>query len=151
MTLVAVHLFAAGAFGHPFRGMDHSMGPWGGGPMSLPLLLKGVGLTDAQQAQVKQIVSAHRPQFRALMSQVRAAHQQLTEKLYSPGAVSAEDLAPLRQQISQLRDQIGQEALQVALEIRAILTPEQLAKAAQIRQRASELTSELRSLYRGQP
>src|SRR3990167_5310867 len=45
----------------------------------------------------------------------------------------ADDVAPLVQQVGQLRGLLTQEALQVALEIRAVLTPEQLARAEQMR------------------
>jgi hypothetical protein len=65
--------------------------------------------------------------------------------------VSPDDLSAIRQQISQLRDQLGQEGLQTALEIRNVLTPDQLAKAAQIRQRMQELQAEMRGLMGGNP
>ena len=125
---------------------------YGAGPghagfdMKLPLLVKAAGLTEAQQVQVRQIVQSHRPQFQGLVSQLRAAHTQLADKLYGPAPVKAEDLAPLTQQIAQLRGQLAQEGLQVALEIRSVLTPEQLAKAAQVRQRFNELRAEMRGL-----
>ena len=118
----------------------------GGFDMKLPLLVKAAGLTEAQQAQVKEIVANHRPQFQGLVSQLRTAHTQLADKLYAPGPVKAEDLAPLRQQISQLRGQLAQEGLQVALEVRGVLTPEQLAKAGETRKRFNELRAEMRGL-----
>ena len=114
--------------------------------MSLPLLVKGAGLTEAQQAQVKQIVASHRQKFEALWRQLRAAREQLTEKLYAPGLVKAEDLASLTQQIDKLREPLAQESLQVALEIRKVLTPDQLTKANRRRQRLNELHGEMRKL-----
>jgi len=127
-------------------GWQGGRGHGSGLSMSLPLVVKGVGLTEAQQAQVKQIVGAHQAQFRALLAQLRSAHEQLGEKLYAPGPLQADDVAPLVQQIGQLRVQLTQEALQVALEIRAVLTPEQLARAEQIRHKLKDLRSEMRSL-----
>lgn len=122
-------------------------GPWryGNGPM-LSVLVKGAGLSDAQRAQLRQIVSAHRPQFESLAGQFRAARQALDARLYGADPVTAADLEPAIQQIHQLRGQLMQESLQVALEIRAMLSPEQLAKAAHLRQRLSELQREIRSL-----
>ena len=150
IALAAMTLSTASAVANPFRGADSpGMGGWRGASMPFGPALRAVGLTDEQRTQVTQIMASHRPQLRTLGSQLRSAHQQLMDKLYGPGAVSAEELAPLRQQIAQIRDQFGQESLQMALEIRAILTPDQLAKAAQIRQRASELRTELRNLYKG--
>ena len=136
------------SYGKRPGGIDgYGTGPGHGGfGMMLPLFVKGAGLTEAQQAQVNQIVANHRPQFQGLVSQLRAAHTQLADKLYAPGPVKAEDLAPLTQQITQLRGQLSQEGLQVALEIRGVLTPEQLAKAGQTRQRFNELRAEMRGL-----
>ncbi len=143
-----VAVWSAPASGEHSRGMEmYGMGPGHGGfQMMLPLLMKGVGLTEAQQTQVKQIVATHQPQFEKLLIQLHATREQLAEKLFAPGPVKVEDLAPLRQQIGRLRDQLTQEALQVALDIRAVLTPEQLAKAGQIRKRLNELRAEMRTL-----
>ena len=144
--LLAVSLSAmpAAAQGMPRRG------GWSGQEVfPLRLIMRGVGLTDAQQDQVRQIVANHRPRFQDLRSQLRVNSQQLTDKLYGPGPVTADDLAALRQQTSQLRDQLSQEALQTALEIRNVLTADQLAKAAQIRQRMRELRTEMQSLTGG--
>ena len=140
--LVAGPAFAQQGGGFGWQGMGHGSGLY----MSLPLVVKGVGLTEAQQAQVKQIVAAHQVQFRALLAQLRSAHEQLGEKLYAPGPLKADDVAPLVQQIGQFRSQLTQEALQVALEIRAVLTPEQLARSEQIQHKLKDLRSEMRSL-----
>jgi Spy/CpxP family protein refolding chaperone len=126
-------------------------GGWdGGSPFMWRAVLRGVGLTDSQQAQVRQIVAGHRPQFQTLRGQLRTAQQQLADKLYGADPVTLDGLALLTLQIAQLREQLAREALQTALDIRAVLTPDQLAKAAQIRQRLTELRSEMRSLTGGQ-
>jgi Spy/CpxP family protein refolding chaperone len=144
---VALGLCVGPAFAEPGGGFGGPrVGRGSGLYMSLPLLVKGVGLTEAQQAQVKQIVGAHQAQFRALLGQLRSGHEQLREKIYAPGPLQAEDVAPLVQQIGQLRGQLTQEALQVALEIRAVLTPEQLARAEEIQRKLKDLRSEMRSL-----
>ncbi len=135
LALVAAVLWTAPAFA---RG---GHGGWGG--MSV---LHGLDLTDAQKTQVHQIFQNHRPQFRTLGSQMRTAQQELTDKLYGPDPVTPADLAPLSQQISQLRDQLSQERLKVAMEIRGVLTPDQLAKATQIRQQLRQLRSQERTL-----
>ena len=151
--LLVVGLWTAPAAAQSAGGPGSGPGMQGygarGGGFMLPLLIKGVGLTDAQQAQVRQIVSAHRPQFQALRGQLQAVQDQLAQKLYTPGTLAATDLDPLRQQIGQLREQLTQEGLQVALEVRGVLTAEQLAKAGQTWQRLSELRSEMRSLVGG--
>jgi len=154
--LLAISLSAttAGAQGMPMRGGWHGPGggPDGGGEVfPLRIILRGVGLTDAQRDEVRQILASHRPRFQALRGQIRTLTTQLTDKLYAAGAVSADEASAIRQQISQLRDQLGQEGLQTALEIRNVLTPDQLAKAAQIRQRMQELRAEMQSLMGANP
>jgi periplasmic protein CpxP/Spy len=158
--LLAVSLAAmpAAAQGMAMRGGWHGpAGGPGGGPdaggeiFPLRVIMRSVGLTDAQRDQVRQILASHRPRFQALRGQIRTLTTQLTDKLYSPGALSADDASAIRQQISQFRDQLGQEGLQTALEIRNVLTPDQLAKAAQVRQRMQELRAEMHDLMGGNP
>ena len=59
-----------------------------------------------------------------------------------------EDLScqPQLQRIASLREQLVHESAKVALEVRAILTPEQLARAAQVRDRMRQLHNEMRQL-----
>lgn len=144
--VLAAGLWTASAHGRPHGGRGPGWGRGGDG-MFLPLLVSGVGLTEAQKAQVRQIIVSHRPKFEALRGQLRAAHEQLTAKLYAPDPVKAEDLTPLTQQIAKLREPLAQESLQVALEVRKVLTPDQLAKALQRRQRLNELRAEMRALF----
>ncbi len=145
--ILAAGLWAGAAAAQQGGGFRwQGMGSGAGLSMSLPLLVKGVELTETQQAQVKQIVGAHQAQFRALLAQLRSARGQLGEKLYASGPLKADDVAPLVQQIGQLRGQLSQEALQVVLEIRAVLTPEQLARAEQIQHKLKDLRAEMRSL-----
>lgn len=119
----------------------------GDGPgMMLPLLLKGVGLTPEQETQVKAIMAAQRESFRALFKQLRTAHEEMANKLFTPGEVKAEDLAPQMQRITQIREQLMKDGLNVMLAVRKVLTPEQLAKALQIKERLQALHEDMRSL-----
>ena len=128
------------------RGFEGS-GHWGAGGFGV--LLRGAGLTEAQEAQVRQIVANHRAEFQRLGGELRAARAALDAKLYGTDPVAAVDLVPLVEQIGRLRGELTQQSMQVALEIRGILTPEQLARAAQMRQRLAELRTEMRSLLGG--
>src|SRR5207249_2049291 len=96
-------------------GRDATSARWHGKPLEAP---------------VRQIYAEHGPQLQARGQQIHAARQQLGDKLYSSTPPSTADLAS----INQLRDQMAQERLAIALAIRNVLTPDQLAKAAQIRQ-----------------
>lgn len=148
-------MLMAGVIVVAMAGGDAQAGPTGAGHHGpgrgggLLSLLRGVGLTEDQQAQVRQIVASHRPQLESLGGQLREAHEALRAKLLGPDPVTAADLAPYTQPLEQLRAQVAQEQLQAWLEVRAVLTPEQLARAAQIRRRLGELRSEARGLLGG--
>jgi len=116
---------------------------------TLPLLIHSAGLSDSQQAQVRQIIGNHRTQLRALREQLRAAETQLGDKLVAMTPVTGPDLAPLTQQVNQARSNLAHEWTQVVMEIRGILRPEQLAKAAQNRQKLNQLREEMRTVLGG--
>ena len=131
-----------------------AQGPWREGMGrdgfdTLPLLIHSAGLSDSQQAQVRQIIGNHRTQLRALREQLRAAETQLGDKLVAMTPVTSADLAPLTQQVNQARSNLAHEWTQVVMEIRGILRPEQLAKAAQNRQKLNQLREEMRTVLGG--
>lgn len=136
----------APAYAHGYRGFE---GGGYGGTGGFPFPLRGLGLTEDQQAQVRQIMANHRPEFHRLAGEIRSAREALSAKLYASNPVGPTDLVPLAEQIARLQGQLTQQRLQVALEIRGVLTPEQLAKAAQTRQRLIELRKEMRGLRGG--
>jgi protein CpxP len=150
-------LIAVGLWSFPVRPqemhgqeMHGSSGPGrmiGHGPgMMLPLLLRGVNLTADQKAQIKQIMGNHRATFQDLFGQLHATHEEMHKKLFEPGALQESDLMSQSQQISQLNNQLKQEGLKVILEIRGVLTPDQLAKAGQLRQQVQALRTQMRNL-----
>jgi Spy/CpxP family protein refolding chaperone len=130
----------------------HRPGMMGDGTaMTLPLLLRGANLTADQKAQVKQIMANHRATFRNLFSQLRTVQDQISSKLFSTGAVSESDVAPQLQQVTALRSQLAEEGLRVALEIRNILTPDQLNKAAQLKTQMQSLRNQMKDLVGPRP
>lgn len=123
----------------------------GGGPGLLPpFVLKKLDLTDEQQAQVKGIIETHRETFRTLFGQLETAREELADKFYASGELSATDLTTQTQQINQVQEQITNEKLKVDLEVRAVLTPEQLTKAAQIKDQLETMHAEMKSLFKEQ-
>jgi periplasmic protein CpxP/Spy len=115
--------------------------------MALPMLLRGANLTPDQKAQVQQIMANHRGRFRDLFAKLRATQDQMANKLFSAERLQEADLAPQVQEISQLRNQLTEQGLRVVLEIRGVLTPEQLAKASQLKSQMDSLHSQMRSLW----
>jgi Spy/CpxP family protein refolding chaperone len=117
--------------------------------MMLRMVLRQAGLTPDQQNQVRQIMQTEHQSLRTLFAQLQAANNQLADKLFAPGNVQAADLTPQVQQVMQLRRQLMEQGVKTALAIRAVLTPEQLAKVAQTKDRIERLQVEMQSLLAG--
>lgn len=127
-------------------GRESSMRGGGRADGELWLMIRAANLTPEQQTRVRAILSAHRASARPLIEQLRQAQQELGTKLLAPGPVQAADLQPQLQRIGQLRDQLAQDSASAALEVRAVLTPEQLARVAQTKDRIKQLREEMRQL-----
>jgi len=146
-VLVGVLLLAAaGPALAQAPGRESSMRGGGRGDGELWLMIRASNLTPEQQTRVRAILSAHRKSASPVVEQLRQAQQELGTKLLAPGQVRAADLQPQLQRISQLRDQLAQDSAAAALEVRAVLTPEQLARVAQTKDRLKQLREEMRQL-----
>jgi len=148
LSLVSITLFASGsaADGQP-RGRWGGGGGGAGGGALLPLMIHSANLTPEQDAKVRELVAARGPATRSLMQQLRQAEDVLAERLLAPGNIQLADVQPQLQRIAQLRDQVLRDSTQAALDIRALLTPEQLARAAQTNSRMRQLQREMRQLW----
>ena len=131
--------------GPPMGGMMHGDSP----AIMLRMVLKQANLTPEQQEQVRKIMETDHQSLRALFAQLQAANNQLSDKLFAPGAVQAADLAPQVQKIAQLRQQLMEQGVKTALAVRAVLTPQQLAKVAELKNRFQKLQGEMRGLLEG--
>jgi Spy/CpxP family protein refolding chaperone len=112
-------------------------GGWGGGEGME--LLHSVTLTDAQKEQAHTIEKAAWASSRPIMEQLRSVHEQRATAMLSSGAVTAEALQPMVAQEETLRAQLDTIRLNTELQIRALLTPEQLAQAAATHAKLSAL------------
>jgi Spy/CpxP family protein refolding chaperone len=110
------------------------------------LLIRAANLTAEQQASVRTILSSHRAARRPLIEQLRQTQQELSAKLLGPGQIQIADVEPQLHRLGQLRDQLAQDSAQTALEIRAVLTPDQLGRVAQTRERMKQIREEMRQL-----
>jgi Spy/CpxP family protein refolding chaperone len=123
MMAAGVALAVSGvALAQPMGGEFHH-----GGGMEF---LHGLNLTDAQKAQLKEIHQAGWKQMKPIMTQMRSIHEQMVNRMLASGEVTAEALSPLVQQEETLRNQMDAIHLSQTLQMRALLTPEQLAQAA---------------------
>jgi hypothetical protein len=77
--------------------------------------------------------------------------KEVADKLFGSNPVREADVAPQITKIADLREKILREGFRIALEVRSVLRPDQLAKAAAIRQQLQEIQSEVRQLYNENP
>jgi Spy/CpxP family protein refolding chaperone len=117
----------AGPGGHEF----HYDGGFG--------FLHGVTLTVEQKAQVHQLIQASWEQSKPVAQQLRAIRKSIVDQLASTGAIDTAKITGLQQQAAQLSDQLQAQRLNAALQVRALLTPAQLAEAAQVHQQLAAL------------
>ena len=155
-SLVAGLLLAVSAFaepsmdgmsmsGHGHGGMGH-MGGMGGGDAHFMMLLKSANLTSAQHAQVRQILKGEHQQMKSVFEGFHAVHEQIADKLFAPGTLTAADLAPLEQKAVRYQQQIDRNMIETALAIRNVLTPEQLSRLAQTHQQLQSLHQQIRNI-----
>jgi Spy/CpxP family protein refolding chaperone len=146
-TLVLAITSGALAFGH---GMGGSGGCGGGAFLGGGRVLHALDLSADQKQQVQDIVAAHRTTLTPLVANERAAKQALGDKLLGTGTVSSQDVDGLVAQESQARLALMRERLATALEVRNVLTPAQIQKAATIRSGMKELHAQMLQLL-GKP
>ena len=94
--------------------------------------LQGVTLSDAQQTRMHDIMHANWQQLKPQMLQLRALQEQIGGDLASTATISPAQLAALQQQAQTLRNQLDQARLATAMQVRALLTPDQLSRAATV-------------------
>jgi Spy/CpxP family protein refolding chaperone len=113
------------------------------------MLLRNASLTTAQQDQVHQLMTAHRAQVEPLLDQLHTLNDQIADKLLGSAAtVTAQDLAPLRSQASQLQGQIDTSDMDTALQIRNLLTADQRSHLASVHRQVQSLRDQLDALLR---
>ncbi len=108
--------------------------------------LQGVTLTDAQRAQVHDIMRASRQQMRPQMQQLRSLREQIGTDLAGTASLNTAQVAALQQQMQTLRGQLDQARLSTALQVRELLTPEQLSQSAAVHAQLAALHQQERSL-----
>ena len=150
--LAAAPASAFGMRGGPgFFGGHGPGGPGGpGGPAGMPLRLLLSQMTHDQRRQVRQILVADRGAMRHTLAQLRAAHEALADKMLAAGTLTQADIEPQVRKIAELHQQLLEHGTKVMLQVRAIATPEQLATAAQAKQKVAQLRDEIDTLL-GKP
>jgi Spy/CpxP family protein refolding chaperone len=88
-------------------------------------------LTDAQQAQVKDIVAKEKPTIQPLVLQMAQAHKQLRELVMS-GSFDEAKVRELALQQSQTTTQLTVQKARIASELIQVLSPEQKTKLSEL-------------------
>ena len=131
IALLAVTLVAAVAVSQTVKRIHHGMGFE---QHMLGMMTDYLDLTDAQQAQVKQIFENEKPNITSLMQQLKQAHQQMRQ-LEESGAFDEAKVRTLASQQSQTLTELIVEKAKIKSQIFNVLTPEQKAKAVRFMDR----------------
>jgi Spy/CpxP family protein refolding chaperone len=94
--------------------------------------LQGVQLTSSQRQQMHELMKAAWTQDKAQVKQLRALKTQISDAMAGSGAVSADAMGGLQQQAAQIGEQLDADRLAVAIQVRGLLTPDQLSQSANV-------------------
>ena len=136
LALSSLGAMNAQAMGHmTHMGHMDRMGGHGGPEMMmmggrLEHMLDRVDATDAQRAQIKQIMSAAKQDLKAQRGDGRSLHEQGMTLFAAPN-IDAAAIEALRVQISAQREVASKRMGQAMVEAARVLTPEQRAKLAE--------------------
>jgi Spy/CpxP family protein refolding chaperone len=133
-AVAACGLAGAGiALAQPQGGWHH--GGFGGGDMEF---LRGLNLTDAQKEQARSIEKSAWEQAKPLMEQMHTLHEQVITTLLTAGSTQAQ-VAGIVAQEESIRNQLDTNRVATALQLRNLLTSDQLSQAADLHTRLAAL------------
>ena len=129
MSIAALAVLAAGiAIAQPHGG-PHGGGDFFGGGM-LGFFTDYLDLTDAQQAQIKQIVTKEKPALEPLFKQEMQTHEQMMQLIQS-GSFDEAKAQAIATQGAQIHSQLEVQHARIANEAYQVLTADQKTKLAQ--------------------
>ncbi|HXW90688.1 MAG TPA: Spy/CpxP family protein refolding chaperone [Terriglobales bacterium] len=125
VSLVLTMALLTGAAAAQGRGPHRDGDFWG------PMMREKLDLSDAQQAEIRQIYENGKPAMKGLWSQERASHSAMM-KLITSGAFEAAKAQAIASQEAQVHAQLELAHAQMAAQAYLILTPEQKTKLNEI-------------------
>jgi len=128
ITALAVVLAAGIAMAQPHGG-PHGGGDFFGGGM-MGFFSDYLDLTDAQQAQIKQIVTKEKPALEPLFKQEMQTHEQMMQLIQS-GSFDEAKAQAIATQGAQIHSQLEVQHARIANEAYQVLTADQKTKLAQ--------------------
>jgi Spy/CpxP family protein refolding chaperone len=109
-------------------------------------LFRGAQLTEEQVATIQELRVAERHHQQEIQGELRTLERQFDEEFTRPGTINAGLLTSVTEQESKLVAESQRAKVDALLEIRSLLTPEQLQSMAATHQRAADLEAQLHSL-----
>lgn len=134
--------------GPGMAGGHHAMHAGMGGGMS-ERMLDGLNATDAQRAQIKQIMQAAAEELKGQREAARALRQR-SMQIFAAPTVDAAAAESVRQQMVAQHDASSRRMLQAMLDASRVLTPEQRAKLAERMQQRSARMQERMQRHHGE-
>ena len=104
-------------------------------------------LSPEQVTKIEVQKQALRDANKAFVTEVSALRKEVADKLFGPNPATEADVARQITKIADSREKILREGFRIALEVRHVLRPDQLAKAAAIRQQLLGIQDEVRGLF----
>jgi Spy/CpxP family protein refolding chaperone len=145
--LLLLSLMSSPVYGQPRTAdINQAMAGFTFGLLS-PRLLNALNLTPDQVAKIEVQKKALMDANKTFVTEVSALRKEVADKLFAPNPVGQPDVAGQIAQIAAARQNILREGFRIAVEVRQVLRPDQLAKAAAIRQQLLEIQDEVRGLF----
>jgi Spy/CpxP family protein refolding chaperone len=125
-------------------------GGWhhGGGGGSDMEFLHGLTLTDAQKEQAHSIIKSAMAQNKPLMEQLHQLREQHITLVLTAGSTQSQLAAVLHQE-ENVRNQLDNAHLAMALQLRNVLTPAQLSQAADLHTKMAALHEQEHQVLEG--
>jgi protein CpxP len=159
MLVAVLATWAASTWAQPMGpGMHRGMGDgmmMGGSPehmgRMIDHMLDGLGATDAQRGQIKQIAQAAAGDLKVQRDAGRGLRERGMQIFTAPN-VDAGAAESLRQQMLAQHDQASKRVMQAMLDISRVLTPEQRAKFGErMKERAAKMHDRMERMQREHP
>jgi Spy/CpxP family protein refolding chaperone len=110
-------------------------------------MLDGLGATDAQRSQIKQIAVAAATDLKAQAEAGRGLRQRAMQAFTAP-TVDAAAIEQVRQQMLQQHDQTSRRVTQAMLDVARVLTPEQRVRLGErIRDRQASMEDRMKRMH----
>ena len=146
MGLLVLNLMSSPVYGQARNADTQAMAGFTFGLLS-PRLLNALNLTPEQVTKIEVQKKALTDANKAFVTEVTALRKEVADRLFGPNPATEADVARQITKIADLREKILREGFRIALEVRQVLRPDQLAKAATIRQQLLEIQGEVRGLF----